>query len=131
HGWRLVGRHACPVNFERGIDDTTRQLLTTLATRAMSAEKNKSTLFEGAVALENNLFYSYLVRFGRRNMGTEPSPSLVNATEEQYAIARVQHISNNVRFLSTVLPALGLLGTLIGMFNAFFSTNLLQGNELA
>lgn len=128
-GWRMLSRHECPLDFDRGIDDEQREHLDRLASQGMGAD-NVRELFGQQGADTNNLFFNYLARFGARNPQRSPPPSLMQATEEMFQINRIQTLSSTIRFLSAMLPAIGLLGTLIGMFNAFFGTDFSAGGEL-
>jgi len=130
-GWRELGRAACPFGLAYPLDDETRSSLWRLVHRGMASAQIRSRFFADAETAGDNLFYQYLVRFGSRNCQAPLSPSLLQGTEESYRLLQIRNVSASARFLAALLPAIGLLGTLIGMFNAFFGTDFTKGTELA
>lgn len=73
---------------------------------------------------KQRLFYDFLSRFiSRRVQKLDLQPTLQSLTDEFAAISRIQRLITAIRCVSTVLPALGLLGTLTGMFAAFTETD--------
>lgn len=131
HGWLLLARHHCPLDLRHSIDPKQERDLRELVHQGMDSETINNRFFGGGTKPVGNLFFRYLERFAQRHGQGTPSPSLLQATEEHHEIALIQNISQTARFLAMVLPAVGLLGTLIGMFNAFFATNFTDGAELA
>jgi len=130
-GWLLLGRNWCPFNFDHGLDAATLASLRQLANQGLTDAEINRQLFSGQTSPDRNLFFAYLASFSRRNREQPLPPSLVHATEALYQIGRISNASGTARFLSCVLPALGLLGTLIGMFNAFFGTDFSKGEQLS
>lgn len=129
--WVLLGRHQNPLpGSAEAVPAERLEALRLLAHRGMDADGVRAIFFPGRRDSTPNLFYRFLVRFGCRDRALPPPPSLVHAADELYQIGRIQRIANTMRFLSTMLPAVGLLGTLIGMFNAFFGTDFSHGQQL-
>lgn len=130
-GWRELGRAACPFDLAYLLDNETRNSLWQLVHHGMASAQIRSRFFADDEMAEDNLFYQYLVRFGGRDCRAPLSPSLLQGTEESYRLLQIRNVSASARFLAALLPAIGLLGTLIGMFNAFFGTDFTEGTELA
>ena len=73
---------------------------------------------------KHRLFYDFLGRFiSRRFQKPDLQPSLQSLSNEFAAISRIQRSITAIRCISSVLPAVGLLGTLMGMFGAFTGTD--------
>ncbi|MDP7397300.1 MAG: MotA/TolQ/ExbB proton channel family protein [Lentisphaeria bacterium] len=130
-GWRELGRAACPFDLAYPLDNGTRSNLWQLVHHGMASAQVRGLFFAGDETTGSNLFYQYLVRFGSRDCQAPLSPSLLQGTEESYRLLQIRNVSVSARFLAALLPAIGLLGTLIGMFNAFFGTDFTEGTELA
>lgn len=132
-GWSLLIRHTCPVDLDGERTPEQEELLTRLVVQGGVDETTIAQGVCGDTAPECNLFLRYLGRFSRRERPdrAELAPSLRTAAHELSVIGRMQDAAKTVRFLSSVLPAVGLLGTLSGMFIAFHGTDFTQGERLA
>ena len=73
---------------------------------------------------KHRLFYDFLSRFiSRRFQKLDLQPSLQTLSDEFATISMIQRSITAIRCISSVLPAVGLLGTLMGMFGAFTGTD--------
>ena len=132
-GWLLLIRHTCPLDLDRERTPDQEDLLTRLVVEGGVDEDTIAQRICGGMAPHGNLFLRYLVRFSERDCPerVELAPSLRTAAPELRVLGRMQSAAKTVRFLSSVLPAIGLLGTLSGMFIAFHGTDFTQGDRLA
>lgn len=70
------------------------------------------------------LFKSLLTRFITRPIKTlERQPSLQSLSDEFAIVSSIQRSISTIRSVAAVLPAIGLCGTLIGMYRAFTGTD--------
>ena len=88
----------------------------------VSNNKDKEDALEAVFGREKKpfLFYSMLGRFiARPAEKLEEQPSLQSLSVEFATISKIQWFINAAKCLSSILPALGLCGTLWGMYAAF------------
>jgi len=77
-----------------------------------------------ADAKNNSLFHSFLDRLLSRPVRSlDEMPSLQSLSVEYATISDIQRRIAMQKSISSVLPAVGLFGTLMGMFSAFTGTN--------
>jgi len=131
-GWVVLWRNACPLDFDKELAPETMDTLRTLVRNGMDETPIRTRLFSGKGNPRTNLFFGYLLRFGRRDRtASTPAPSLLSCAAELSTVGKLQEITKTVRFLSSLLPAIGLLGTLAGMFIAFDGADFQKGAALA
>ena len=130
--WFLLMSNASPVDLDEDVEPGKQEVLRKLVVDGMDEATIRSELFGGTGSPRRNLFFGYLVRFGQRDPSRdELPPSLLSCVRELSIIGKLQETAKTVRFLSSVLPAIGLLGTLSGMFMAFHGTDFQKGAALA
>lgn len=122
HGWRLVGANLCPFDFARALSSEHEAFLRRLAQgNGVDEDAIRKTLFGGLSErrARKNLFFSYLVRFSRSSsQDRRIHPSVENCDPETYVFGLMQMSLRRTNAVSTSLPPLGLLGTLLGMGQA-------------
>jgi hypothetical protein len=129
-GWRQLHDAVCPFDFSRPLGQAEVDALHQCVHEGATQVEVAARFFGGSERGRSNLFCTFITRFAGCRDTAELPPSVAEATDELHRIACIQRLAATARFLSALLPAIGLLGTLIGMFNAFFGTDFTQGDEI-
>ena len=121
--WHLFILNNCPLDLDNQMTKQDMADLETIVKTPHSEDQINKTWFDGRSDARRNIFLNYLVRFSNRSRQFSLSQSLQHCAEEMPIIGKMQELSDSIRRLSSVIPAIGLLGTLTGMFMAFSNTD--------